>query len=105
MRLHIFCSTFFCRLHLRLDCGIRRSAGELAPQLPHDRLRKLGLDREDVLQITRLIFRPGLLAGIGAGEPGRDPHAVAGLAYTSLDQMRDTKLLSNFLRRRVFPLE
>ena len=66
MRLDGLRSAFFrCvdfGLNLRFGCRIRR-AGELL-QLFDDSLSKLGLDREDVLQIARMIFRTGLFAGL-----------------------------------------
>src|SRR5262245_27846952 len=85
---HIFCPTLFRHLYQRLNCGIRSSARKLAAQFSDDGLGKLGLHREYVLQITRVVFRPDLLAGVGASEPGRDADDVARFAHASLDQMR-----------------
>ena len=70
VRFHIFRSAFFRRLHLRLNCRlgrrIRRAIRELTAQLPDNGLGELALDCEDVLQITRVVFRPELLARISA---------------------------------------
>src|SRR6266850_63880 len=76
---------------------------ELTAQLSHDGLGKFGFDGEHVFQITSKIFRPELLARVGASEPGGDAHDVAGLAYTSLHQMRNPKFLPDLLRGGVLP--
>ena len=62
-------------------------------------------DGEHVFQITSKIFRPELLARVGASEPGRDAHNVAGLAHTSLDQMRHAEFLPDLLRGRILAFE
>ena len=107
--LHIFRPAFFRRLHLRLNRRLRRricgAIRELTAQLCYDGLSEFGLHGKHVLQITSKVFRPELLARVGAGEPGRDPHAVAGLAHASLDQMRHTKFLPDLLGRRVLAFE
>ena len=109
MRLDIFRSTFFRRLHLRLNrrlgCRIRRATRELTAQLPHDGLGEFGLHSEHIFQIARVIFRPLLLARVSLSESGRDAHDVAGLAHTSFDQMRDAEFLSDFLRGRILAFE
>ena len=108
MRLDVFRPAFLRRLHLRLDrrlgCRIDRATSELTAQLRHDRLGQLGLHREDVLQIARVIFRPDFLTGLGLGQPCRDPHHVAGFAHAAFDQPRDSELLSDFLRGGVLCL-
>src|SRR5262249_56846869 len=97
------------RVDLGLDLFLRGWAGvrsaESTAQLFNDCLRELGLDREHVFYVTRVIFRPEFFACIGAGEPGRDPNAVAGFADTSLDQMRYAEFLSNLLSGRVLAFE
>ena len=109
MGLHIFRPAFFRRLHLRLNRRLRRRIcgpiRELTAQLCHDGLSEFGLHGKHVLQITSKVFRPELLARVGAGEPGRDPHAVAGLAHASLDQMRHAKFLPDLLGRRILAFE
>src|SRR6478672_10961828 len=107
--LHVFRSASLGRSHLRFN---RRFGGriggfvcELTAHLSHDGLGEFGLDGEYVFQITSKIFRPELLARVGASEPGRDPHNVAGLAYTSLNQMRNPKFLPDLLRSGVLPFE
>src|SRR5439155_12585970 len=56
MRVDVFRSTFHRRAHfglnLRLSCRIGRATRELTAQLFYDGLGDLGLDGEDVLQIT-----------------------------------------------------
>src|SRR5262245_24462358 len=74
MSLHVFRSALFRLLHLRLNCAVRSSAAKLAVQFSDDGLGKLRLHREYVLQITRVVFRPDLLAGVGASEPGGNAH-------------------------------
>ena len=103
--LHIFRSAFFRRLHLCLNDRICRATRELAAQLSHDCLREFGLHREHILQVTRVIFRPELLAGVGASEPRCDTHVVAGLPHAPIDQVRHTKFLPDLLRRCIFPFE
>ena len=107
--LHIFRPTFFRRLHLclnrRLGRRIRGAIRELTAQLSHDSLGELGLHGEHVLQITRVVFRPELLARLGLSKPGRDAHDVAGLAHTPLNQMRDAEFLPDLLRGRIFAFE
>ena len=107
--LHIFRPAFFRRLHLclnrRLGRRIRGAIRELTAQLSHDSLGELGLHGEHVLQITRVVFRPELLARLGLSKPGRDAHDVAGLAHTPLNQMRDAEFLPDLLRGRIFAFE
>ena len=109
MRLDVFRSTFHCRAHfglnLRLGCRIGGAIRQLTAQLFHDSLGNLGLDGEDILQIARVIFRPLLFTRVSLSESGRDAHDVAGLAHTSLDQMRDAEFLPDLLRGRVLTLE
>src|SRR2546421_2237386 len=109
MRLDAFRSAFLRRAHfglnLRLSCRIGRATRQLSAQLFDDSLGNLGLDGEDILQIARVIFRPLLFARVGLSKSGRDAHDVADLAYASLDQMRDTQFLSDFLCRRVLTFE
>src|SRR5437762_5301513 len=90
MRVDIFRSSFFRRLHFCLIfpfVGWTRRASQPITHLRHDCLREFALDREHVFQITRKIFRPEFLARLGAGEPGRDSHRVAGFAHASFDEM------------------
>ena len=107
--LHVFRSASFGRSHLRLNRRFGRRIGgvvcELTAHLSHDGLRKFGLDGEHVFQITSKIFRPELLARVGASQPGRDAHNVAGLAYTSLDQMCNPKFLSDLLGGGILAFE
>src|SRR5947207_13076570 len=90
--LHVFCSASFGRSHLCLNRRFGSRIGgvvcELTAHLSHDSLGEFGLDGEYVFQITRKIFRPELLARIGASQPGRDAHNVASLAYTSRSEER-----------------
>ena len=69
---------------------------ESTAQLFDDRLREFGLHREHVLQITGIIFRPEFLAGVGAGEPGSDPHCFAGFAHASVDQIAPRRVSVQF---------
>src|SRR5437764_12520072 len=100
MGLDAFRSAFLRRTHfglnLRLSCRIGRATRQLTAQLFDDSLGNLGLDGEDILQIACIIFRPLLFTRAGLSESGRDAHDVAGLAHTSLDQMRDAQFLSAF---------
>ena len=109
VRLDVFGSAFRRRLHLGLDflfrCRNCVRAGEATAQLCDDGLRELGLDREHVLQIARIIFRPEFFAGISPAEPRGDPHDVAGSAHTSFNQMRDAEFLTNFLGGGVLAFE
>src|SRR5260370_30275152 len=72
--LHVFRSASFGRSHLRLN---RRFGGrigavvcELTAHLSHDGLGEFGLDGEPVFQIQSKIFRPELLARVGASQSG-----------------------------------
>src|SRR5258708_1438575 len=107
--LHVFRSASFGRSHLRLNRRFGRRIGgvvcELTAQLSPDGLRKFGLDGEHVVQITSKIFSAEVLGRVGASEPGRDAHNVAGLAYTALEQMRDPKFLPDLLRGGVLAFE
>ncbi len=84
---------------------IRGPACELTAQLSHDGLGELGLDREHILQITIKIFRPELLARVGATEPRHDAHNVAGLAHAPVNQTRDAEFFSDLLRGRILAFE
>src|SRR5205085_12633560 len=109
MRLDVFCTAFLRRAHfginLRLSCRIGRATCQLTAQLFDDSLGNLGLDGEDILQMARVIFRPLLFARASLSESGRNAHAIAGLAHTSLDQMRDAQFLSDLLRCRILSYE
>ena len=105
MGLHIFRSTLFRCLHLRLNYRVRSATRELAPQLRNDRLSEFGLHREHVLQITRVIFRPELLARVGAGEARCNAHVVAGLAHAPIDKTCHAQFLSDLLRGRILAFE
>src|SRR5205814_4209947 len=101
MRIEAFRSAFLRRAHfglnLRLSCRISRATRQLTAQLFDDSLGNLGLDGEDIFQIARVIFRPLLFPRGGLSESGRNAHDVAGLAHTSLNQMRDAQLLPDLL--------
>ena len=107
--LHVFRAAFFRRLHLRLNRRlgrrIRRATGELSTQLGYDGLGEFSLDREHVLQITSKIFRPELLARVGASEPGRDAHNVPGFAHTSLNEMYHAEFLPDLLSGGILAFE
>src|SRR6266480_7015242 len=102
MGLDAFRSAFLRRAHfglnLRLSCRIGRATRQLTAQLFDDSLGNLGLNGEDILQITCVIFRPLLFARVSLSESGRNAHDVASLANTSFDQMRHAEFLSDFLR-------
>ena len=109
MCVDIFRSSFFRRLHFCLNFPFvgwtRRAACQAITHLRHDCLREFALDREHVFQITREIFRPEFLARVGAGEPGRDSHRVAGFAHASFDEMGHPEFLSNLLGGRILAFE
>src|SRR6266481_2760340 len=109
MGLDAFRSTFPRRAHfslnLRLSCRIGRPTRQPTAQLFDDSLGNLGLDGEDILQIACVIFRPLLFARVGLSEAGRNAHNVAGLAHTSLNQMRYAEFLTDFLCRSALTFE
>src|SRR6266705_2514094 len=109
MRLDAFRSTFPRRAHfglnLRLSCRIGRATRQLTAQLFDDSLGDVGLDGEDILQVACVIFRPLLFTRVGLSKSGLDAYDVAGLAHTSLDQMRYAQFLPDLLRGGILAFE
>jgi hypothetical protein len=69
---------------------------ELRLQLVGDGFGDLALNGEDIGQIAIVSLRPEMSVVAGVDELRVHPHLVGGALHAPLQQVSDTKLLSNF---------
>ena len=94
---------------MRIICGLSSQRSLLTPsQLRLQRLRDsfgdLGLDAENITQLSVIHFGPELRAGLHVNQMNVDPHLIACLLNATLKDVRYAKLLRDFSKIARFAL-